>query len=698
MRADRTPRRAVVRTGWVVTMAAIVAPVAAATPVALGATTASLTGTVTAAGNPLVSADVTLFAGSRTGAVRVGRATTDSAGRFTLSYASPAAGILYLEATPGATRRLRLRSVIGVGSGGGVPSRTVTTASVNELTTVAAGFALAQFSGSNGISGPSPGLENAAATAFNLADSSTGNAGEVVTNENNGGKNETLATLGTLADLVSLCAVATAPRCKRFLTLSTPPGGPASGDTARAVVNLARNPTLSPAQLHALSRQASVYEPVLARPPTAWILVLLYTDTDLFASGRIAIDAKGNAWSSTNWLPGTEKPSTSVTVLDPVGVPTLGSPINGGGMSGGDWGAAIAPQGEVWMASFGGNALSQYSPAGEVISPTTGWTNGGLSHPQGLAFDQKGNLWVANNFGPESAPGEGNVVVYQGGDPSKAVTISGGGLNHPFAVQIDGYGRAWVTNAGLGGANLVGTRLAPAIGKFSGSVTVIGTDLEPTSFSPIESSSFKWPLGLAIDSQNNAWITNYFGSTVTEIEPDGTVAGVYQLPRGTIPWSNAVDGSDRVWVAGFAHPGVWLLCGVNAAACPPDSPTGAVISPKLGFQSKAFQHFTSVQVDQAGSVWLSNNWSQLVPKAGGTGIAQIVGAATPVCAPLTPLPVEPSSASDVACPQQAAAELPASLDGESSDGVAIWAWVAVAAVVVGLVAAAALVGRRRRRA
>lgn len=688
-------RRAVERVGWAATLAAIVIPALAGAQVALGATP-SLEGTVTAAGQPLARARVTLLAGSRTGATVVGRATSDATGKFTISYTSPAAGVLYVEAVPTAASRLRLRSVVGVGSGGGVPARTLASVTVNELTTVAAGYALAQFSGTDGISGPSPGLENAAATAFNLADPATGKPGEVVTNANNGDKNETLATLGTLADLVSLCASATDPRCKRFLTLATSPGGVASGDTAQAVVTLARNPTSSPAQLYRLSREASVYEPALDRPPTAWILVLLYTDTDLFASGRIAIDAKGNVWSSTNWLPGTEKPSTSVTVLDPVGIPTLGSPIEGGGMSGGDWGAAIAARGDVWMASFGGNALSRYSPTGAPASPDNGWTNGGLSHPQGLAFDQKGNLWIANNFGPESAPGEGNVVVYPGGDPSKAFTISGGGLNHPFAVQIDGYGRAWVTNAGPGGAKLVDTRLAPLIGKFSGSVTVIGPDFEPTSFSPIESSSFKWPLGLAIDSQNNAWITNYFGSTVTEIGPDGSVAGVYQLPRGTIPWSNAVDGSDRVWVAGFVHPGVWLLCGANTAACPPGSLSGAVMSPRLGFQSKAFQHFTSVQIDQAGNVWLSNNWSQLVPKAGGTGIAEIVGTATPVCAPLTPLPVQAASTSDVACPQQTAAELPTSLGGSSSDGVPVWVWVAIGVVAAVLAAALVLVLRRRR--
>jgi hypothetical protein len=697
MRARVTRGRAAERAARLAIVAAVVALISASTPPAVGAQNASLGGTVTAAGQPLAGAKVSLLVGSGTGAADLGQTTTDSAGRFTISYTAPAAGVLYVEATPnGAASELRLRSVAGFGDGGGVPPQTLAAVTVNELTTVAAGYAMAQFSDTDGISGPSPGLENAAATAFNLADPSTGEAGEIVTNSDNGANNDTLATLGTLANLVSRCAPATPRLCARVLDLATPPGGEAPGDTAQAVVNLARNPTLSPAALHTLARGADVYQPALAAPPTAWILVLLYTATDLYASGRIAIDSTGNVWSSTNWEPGTQNPSTSVSVLGPTGDPTFGSPISGAGMKGGAWGAAIDSQGSVWMGSFGGNAISQYSPTGVPVSPSSGWTNGGLDHPQGLAFDQKGNLWIANNFGPESAPGQGNVVVYPGGDPTKAVTITGGGLNHPFAIQIDGYGRAWVTNAGLGGAKLVGTRAAIAVGKFGGSVTVIGTDFKPTSFSPIEDDSFKWPLGLAIDSQGNAWTANYFGSTVTEIQSDGTVVGNYKLPRGTLPWSQAVDGSDRVWVAGFARPDIWLLCGANTGACPPGSTTGTILSPRLGFRSKAFQHFTSVQIDQSGNVWLSNNWSKLVPPVGGTGIAEIVGAATPVCTPLTPLPAAPSTTSDVACPEQTAVALPSSLDSSSGDSLSAWVWVAVAAGAAAIAAAGVLALRRKR--
>ena len=133
----------------------------------------------------------------------------------------------------------------------------------------------------------------------------------MVTDQDNGGKNQTLATLGTLTNLVSLCQAGQSPQCGELLRLTVPPGGTVPENTVRAVLNLVRNPSLSPAGLVALARTASVYQPALTAPPTAWILALLYTDTDLYASGRIAINAKGNIWSSNNWLPGTKDPAST---------------------------------------------------------------------------------------------------------------------------------------------------------------------------------------------------------------------------------------------------------------------------------------------------------------------------------------------------------------------------------------------------
>lgn len=610
-----------------------------------------LHGTVTSAGQPLPNADVTLFAGDRHGVRTLGHTTTDADGTFRLRPNRATGSVLYVEAAPSGDRSLRLRSVVGVGPGGGVPQRAETAVTVNEFTTVAATYALAQFTGPRGIAGPSPGLENAAATFYNLADPVAGKPGKVVTDQNNGSKNDTLATLGTLADLVSLCApAADTGRCHDMLRQATPPRGSAPGDTAQAVLDLARNPRLATGKLYALAGQAHTYTPVLTAAPTAWVLALHYTAPQVYAPGRIAVDAKGNVWAANNWLPGTRNPSPYVTVQDPVGNPTLNSPITGGGMKAGAWGIAIDHGASVWVPSYGGNAMAKFSASGEPLSPATGFKNGDLNHPQGTAVDQKGNVWIANSYGLKGNPGKGSVIVYPHGDPSKAITITGGGLDHPFSIQIDGYGRAWVSNARLNGAKLLDSRVPK--GHVGGSVTVIGPDFKPTSFSPVKDNSFDFPLGLAVDSKNNVWVPSFVSNSVTELGPDGKVTGVHKLPTTIAPWSVAIDGSDRVWVAGFGAPAVSVLCGVNTSACPSGSSTGSVLSPPGGYRSKSIQHLTAVQLDQSGNVWLANNWSKLVPPTGGNGLVELIGVATPVCTPLNPLPTRPAATSPTACPTQ----------------------------------------------
>ncbi|MGW3244066.1 LysM peptidoglycan-binding domain-containing protein [Streptomyces sp. NPDC001070] len=593
---------------------------------------------MTGAGKPLRGAAVTLYAGSHEGVRKLGSASTDATGSFEIAYAKPADSMLYVEAAATGDRKLLLRSVVGIGQGGGVPQRTMDTVVVNELTTVATTYALAQFADKRGITGPSPGLQNAAATAWNLADPGTGTPGAVVTADN--ANHQTLATLNTLANLTSLCAVNSA-RCDRVLRLATPPGAAPAEDTVQALLNLVHHPTLSRAGLSVLAGTEHVFAPALDAAPDTWVLAVRYTANGLYSAGRIAFDAHGNVWASNNWLPGTRTASPFVTVLDPVGRPALGSPISGGGMKGGAWGITIDPQGFVWAPSYGSNAMVKYSPAGVPLSPATGFLNGGLVAPQGVAVDQRGNLWVTNSYGLRGTPGLGSVVVYPHGDPAKAFTIGADGFNHPFGVQIDDRGRAWITNSHMSFGQLFQTRQTGSFGRLGGSVTVIGPDFKPVA--AIHGSSLQGPLSFAFDSHGNAWVASFINSTVTRIRRNGTIDGVYRLPKRTFPWSTAVDGLDRVWVAGFGDKSVSLLCGVNTTACPRGASTGTILSPKTGFRNEALQHPTAVQIDSSGNLWLTNNWSKVIPPTGGVGLVELIGLASPVCTPLTPLPERPSA-------------------------------------------------------
>jgi len=97
----------------------------------------------------------------------------------------------------------------------------------------------------------------------------------------------------------------------------------------------------------------------------------------------------------------------------------------------------------------------------------------------------------------------------------------------------------------------------------------------------------------------------------------------------------------------------------------------------------------------------------LDPPTGGTGIAEIVGAATPVCTPLTPVPVRPSTATATGCARQTATPLAAGPPASSAPPTAAaasisqpggtpgWGWAAIAAAFVVLAAGALLFFRRR---
>jgi hypothetical protein len=153
-------------------------------------------------------------------------------------------------------------------------------------------------------------------------------------------------------------------------------------------------------------------------------------------------------------------------------------------------------------------------------------------------------------------------------------------------------------------------------------------------------------MGVAVDGGGNKWVANFTSQSVTRITPEGTVSSDSPIRGPSLigPWGVAVDGDDNVWVSDFLGRTVTQLCGRVAANCPPGTALGEPISPPRGYTSRGMQHTTAVQIDQAGSVWLANNWSTATPIAnflGGNGLIQFVGMAAPVDTPLIGVPRRP---------------------------------------------------------
>ena len=111
---------------------------------------------------PVSGAQVTLYRAAENAPAQLGSARTDEQGWFSMSVSIPqGSGIFYLAATHLEMAGMRFVAVVGPTLAGPV--------TLNELTTVAAAYAFAQFTEQSAISGPVSPLGVAAGMCANLA-------------------------------------------------------------------------------------------------------------------------------------------------------------------------------------------------------------------------------------------------------------------------------------------------------------------------------------------------------------------------------------------------------------------------------------------------------------------------------------------------------------------------------------------------
>jgi hypothetical protein len=614
--------------------------------------------------SPIPGAEVTVFqAGVEAGAAPtvLARGRTGAHGEFGVAYRRPAdpRAVLYLTADVDRPGRVRLASALGAPGGA---SQVV----INERTTVAAGYALAQFLDHRGFSGTSPGLQNAAAISHNLAGIVDGGIAPLLAGPPNGATTSTLAAFNTLADIVAGCVAGRT--CQSLFALAQPPGENQPTNTLEAVADIARTPGHNVAGLFALARAKQVYTPVLAAAPDAWTLAIRYDGNghELDGPGNLAFDAAGDAWVTNNYQYHPDPlmsvcGDTKVVELTPTGRDAPGAPYYGGGLYGAGFGITLDPKGRVWVGNFGfqgsqcpvdasrfSRSVSEFGPRGTVLSPPFGWRFGDIVQPQGTVSDRQGNIWIANCGGR-------SVTEYPHGRPQRARTITPPPslpLVKPFDIAVDAVGRKWVTGNGSDNVLMMSSGGVPLRSVTTGGIS--------------------HPLGIASDSLGNVWVANT-GVIPLPCEGDTTAAfadAVQNLPPGgapdrsvamigpdgstparpfvnggiVLPWGVAVDGADTVWVSNFAGRRLVQLCGARLSACPPGYRTGQPISPAAtGYSFDGLARNTGVQIDPSGDVWLANNWRTLAAQTnpGAHEMVVFIGLAAPVRTPLIGAPRQP---------------------------------------------------------
>lgn len=618
---------------------------------------ATQSGQVQGNGGPIGNATVRLFAAGDTvgsGAIELGSTMAGPNGRFAITYDPPMGEniVLYLIAD-GVDRNLRLAALLGDVD---LPKKAI----INELSTVATAFTMAQFIDGDQIGGNRIGVRNGARIFRNFVNLETGQTARMMAVPPNGIKTFSYATYNAMSNMLS-SAMTSPMMYELFFDLATPPfGGDEPTDTLQAMVNIAHHPGHNVEALWMLSLANPINLPTLEESPEAWLLTIKYVGNfiEFDGPGNVVFDAEGNAYFPNNYTFRRDHSLVScgskhVIALTPDGRDLPNAPYTGGGVDGAGFGVTLDTWGTLWISNFGffgntcpederppANSVSRFSTDGIPLSPVQGYTLGGISSPQSIVSDQSGNIWIANSC-------NGTVTQYlssvPGDEPQLGWIHTVDPAAKPFAIWVDDAGDAWVTDNHnetifkLSGAD--GSRI---LGPFGGDGT--GVNL---------------PMGIVVDQVGNIWVSNsalirvpcasagdaqdygdlepdLLNSSVTQFAPDGTVIGIHQNPGLVVPWGIAVDGDGHVWVGNFFGQRVGRLCGSDPAKCPPGMSPGDPLGPAAGYPSDALERTTGLGIDLSGNVWATNNWliDAVQTNPGGDGVVLFIGVAAPVVAPL----------------------------------------------------------------
>jgi hypothetical protein len=556
----------------------------------------------------VTGATVTIFAAGPGIASTLGSGATDSNGNFKFSFSNPGGNsVLYATARGGASGQgtnpaIAMLAVLGTAA------TFAPSVILDEITTVVSVWSMAQFIQPDGsISGPSPGLQEGAATVPSLANLATGQLADSL-NER--------SKLTSLANVLVPCANSTGPssaNCQNLFQAATLPKAAAATDTLAAAVNIAQHPLLNIASLFTISQSDPAYGSGLSSPPPAWTVSVSHGGAGMFAPVAVAVDSQGNIWIAN--FDG----SVGLSKLRPGGVPDPASPF----LDNGQPVVALAIDGKdhVWSANRGGNTVGEVDSNGNLLSPADGYPTMtafiGQRNFDGIAVDSSGNLWLTDEYN--------NSLIELGSDGallSPPHDFRGGGIFSPVGIAIDGQDTKWIANnflfqpprvGSVSAFNSSGRPISPKRGYTNGGVAA--------------------PVQVAVDLDSNVWVSDggylidghYNPGAATKFSRKGRALSPRKGYRGAgiiSPGAIAVDGSGNAWVLSdnSLQNGQCHLSEL--------SPSGAPISPPItGYSLDGYcDAVQGLAIDSAGNLWMGD--------AGVDTVIEMVGAATPVKTPI----------------------------------------------------------------
>ncbi len=460
---------------------------------------------------------------------------------------------------------------------------------IDEVTTVAAAYALAPFAADAqhiGASGSFPtGLVNAFNNATVLASNTTGAAGgdNLPT-----GVTVPVAELNTLANILATCvnSQGTAGNSSACNSIFSATG---ATDTFSAAIAMARNPS-APAvtALYSLSNASAPFQPSMtgSSAPNDFSVAISIANANLATPYAIAIDGSGNAWV-------TNEGGSTISEFS-----ATGAAVNSVAPTGliGAKGIAISRNGVVWVANTAGNSAYALTFSGSTLSNTATYpaSTFSLSAPSAVAVDSGGNAFFTN-FNGNSVTGISSAGALISGSPftgNSSITV-------PSGIALDTAGNLYVT---------------------SGSGSVIELTNAGAYNATLNDGTLQGPVSVALDGLNRVYATGFTTGTaisgaLSEFS-GGTPSTVSPVTFGLTPTLGvATDGSNAIWVVNNATNSGLFKYSYGAAQATAQFASGSALVLPVG-----------VAVDSSGSIWVTNS--------GGNTVSKFIGLATPVTTPL----------------------------------------------------------------
>jgi hypothetical protein len=251
-------------------------------------------------------------------------------------------------------------------------------------------------------------------------------------------------------------------------------------------------------------------------------------------------------------------------------------------------------------------ALSGTSNSKTSCSSNTGTTANGLCYPQALTVDYADNVYVLNST--DSSDDDANVVSFTSDGANRFGSSVSSSYSYPFQIAVDNLGNVFFDS--LGADELV--KLASASTSTSPAVSAYSTTGDPVA--------------LAIDTGNNVYNAPYANTSnnLYKYAPTGYSATLIgHSGSGTALKQLAIDASGNIWGAqddagGSAVTTVGLIGGTTAS-----TNKAELIASGTGAQDSY-----GVAVDSSGNAWATSpsNIYKVTHTGSGTSITAAASA------------------------------------------------------------------------